>query len=231
MDEIHAPRQATLRTTREIHDDPEQQLELVPCRSRDQPRLHKFTVLQYTGLTSVPRLLAIFAPEMRLFNTQPPQLPLSVQKVVPNTLGPTLQSGGIRRRNLRANPTTESTRTENPGKTFRFVVKDGPKLRHEKRTKELKEILEPVLGSDDPNSSSILLCWGKENRCHIVPVKIQDSADDIAIWHEIRRAWCAHRWGRRMRLALFRIQKVDIVKVGPTYSASKLADKCKLMLP
>lgn len=199
MNEIHAPAQASLRTTREkIHDDPEQQLELVPCRSWGQSRLHKLTVLQYTGLPSVPRLLTIFVPELPRFNTQPPQLLLPVQKVAPNPVVATPQSSVVRRRHVLDNPTTRNTKTENQKSEaaegdLGDTQLDPRILSHESRKKELLKLLEPVLGSDNSESSSIFLCWGKESRCHIVPVKIPDSADDVAIWQEIRRVWYAHR--------------------------------------
>jgi hypothetical protein len=72
-------------------------------------------------------------------------------------------------------------------KEWGWNVLDTRKASHKRRKKELQEILEPVLGSDDSDSSSIFLCWGKDNRCHVVPVKIPNSADDVTVWQEIRR--------------------------------------------
>jgi hypothetical protein len=238
MDEIHAPTQAILRPSREIHDDPEQQLELVPCRSRGQPRLSNRELREYASILPLAKFLTLLMPDpvdLPLFNTQSPQLPFSVQKVAPNTLGSTLQGGGIRRRNVPANPIAERAKTEgqraeavegDPGDSFPFVVEDDRTLRHERRRKELLKILEQVLGLDNSiYSSFIFLCWGKEARCHIFPVKIPDSADDVAIWQEIQRVWYAHRGGWRKHLGIFSVPRVDIVEVRPVHSASKTAVK------
>lgn len=54
------------------------------------------------------------------------------------------------------------------------------KLRHEKRKKEILEILAPVLGNEDVNSTFVLLCWGKPDRCQILSIEISQSADDVA---------------------------------------------------
>jgi hypothetical protein len=209
--------------------------------ARDQPRLTNRELRKYASLLPLARFLTLLMPEMSkpnysvdlpLLGTQPPQLLLPVQKVAPNPVGATPQSRGVRRRHVLNNPPTESTRTENqkseavegdPGDTFTFVVRDGRTVRHERRQKELLEILEPVLVSDDSNSSSILLCWGNKNRCRIIPVKIPDSADDVAIWQEIQRAWYAHRGGWRKRLGIFSVRRVDIVEVRPVHRASKIA--------
>ncbi|PMD37950.1 hypothetical protein L207DRAFT_431552 [Hyaloscypha variabilis F] len=93
-------------------------------------------------------------------------------------------------------------------------ILDPRKASHERRKRELLEILEPVLGSDDSDSSSIFLCWGKDNRCHIAPVKIPNSADDVTIWQEIRRLWYAHRGDWRKRLNLFGVREVRIVEIS-----------------
>ncbi|OCK84688.1 hypothetical protein K432DRAFT_458980 [Lepidopterella palustris CBS 459.81] len=73
-------------------------------------------------------------------------------------------------------------------------VVEARTVNHERRKKELLEVLEPALGLDGSDTSTIFVCWGKENRCHIVPVQIPNFANDVAIWQAIRRAWYKHRW-------------------------------------
>ena len=235
MDEIHAPPQAILRPSREIHDDPEQQLELVPCRSRGQPRLSNRELREYTSMLPLARFLTLlmsrpnYSIDLPLHNDQPLQCPLPVQKILRNAQDPTLENTGVRHRNvprndpdqMTQNPETGNQRAEAAEGDLGDTQLDPRILSHESRKKELFKLLEPVLGSDNSDSSSVLLCWGKESRCHIVPVKIPDSADDVAIWQEIRRVWYTHRGGWRARLGLFSVRKVDIVNVRPVHSASK----------
>ncbi|PMD52179.1 uncharacterized protein K444DRAFT_709177 [Hyaloscypha bicolor E] len=235
MDEIRAPAQAILRQPRKIYIDQEQQPQILPFRHHGQPRRREWEQREYPDPMWGARLLAIFKLEMPkpnyshplpLFNTQPTQYSLSMENIALNTLGPTLQNVRVRRRNTPAYQMIQGTgamnqRAEAAGrdsgvtaKNRRLNILDPRKASHERRKRELLEILEPVLGSDDSDSSSIFLCWGKDNRCHIVPVKIPNSADDVTVWQEIRRVWYAHRGGWRKRLNLFGVREVGIVEIS-----------------
>jgi hypothetical protein len=226
MEEIHAPARAILRQPREIYNDQERQSQIIPFRYRGQPRRREWE--------QVARLLPSFKLEMPklnyshllpFFNTQPTQHSLSMENIALNTLGLTLQNVRVRRRNTPAYQMIQSTETGNQraeaarrdsgvnAKEWEWDILDTRKASHERRKKELLEILESVLGSDDSDSSSIFLCWGKDNRCHIVPVKIPNSANDVTVWQEIRRAWYAHRGDWRKRLNLLGVREVGIVEV------------------
>jgi hypothetical protein len=156
------------------------------------------------------------------FSIQPNPRPPSTEDLAFSAMGQVYQDVGLRRRNTSAHQTTEHTGTgdqsawASAGKLPKISQKgrrkivNTPKAKHEKRKKEILEILEPVLNSEDVHSSSILLCWGKRSYCQILPVKIAHSADDVAVWQEIRRAWYAHRGGR---LPFFGVTEVNIVEV------------------
>jgi hypothetical protein len=82
---------------------------------------------------------------------------------------------------------------------------------HEGRKSDLGKALESMLG--DGISASVLLCWGEKHRCHIIPVNIANSTDEVAVWREIHQAWYSHRGQWRRYLPFFGVRQVDIVEV------------------
>lgn len=62
---------------------------------------------------------------------------------------------------------------------------------HDRRKREILEILKPMLANENEQSVSIVLCWGRQDQ--ILPVKISHSADTVALWCEMRRAYYAQR--------------------------------------
>src|SRR5262245_13130156 len=81
--------------------------------------------------------------------------------------------------------------------------------------KEILRVLGPVLCGDDLDSSLVLLCWGKADFCHIIPVRVENSADEASVWQTIRRAWYGNRGYWRERLPFFSVKEVSIVEVSP----------------
>lgn len=145
--------------------------------------------------------------------------------MVPSAQGETYQNGGFRIHNVSTRRKIENTGTGNQteqgfssisrlsSENGHWTAVDIRKLKHEKRKKDILKILEPIHSDGDLHSSSVLICWGKESRCQIFPVKVSHSADDVTFWKEIRRAWYAHRGGWRSCLPLFSIREVNIVEV------------------
>lgn len=80
---------------------------------------------------------------------------------------------------------------------------------HTNRKKDMANILEPMLD----NASSILICWGEKERCHIVPVIIAGSADEVTAWREISRTFYAFKGNWRRYIPAFGVKQVDIVEV------------------
>lgn len=83
---------------------------------------------------------------------------------------------------------------------------------HERRKSELGKALEPILG-DAQGAASVTLCWGERHRCHIIPVNIADSGDEVAAWDKIQGEWYAYRGKWRRYLPFFGVRQVDIVEV------------------
>lgn len=243
MDQIRVPDQAVVRRPREIHDEDndERQFQLVPLRYRGEAGRSYLAQDQYIDLLWAARL--IFNPQMLklnyprslpFFNTQPTQH-LSTQNIPLSPLGPTLQNTHVRRRHKRSPQTIKSVESMNPSteevgkksgakaRKWRWSVIDTRIASHERREKELMKILDAFFGLDDTHSS-ILVCWGKEESCRFIPVKIPNSADDVTVWQEIHRRWYAHRGWWRKYLPLFGIKKVEIVEVRRIQSVGNIAN-------
>ncbi|PKX89302.1 uncharacterized protein P174DRAFT_435409 [Aspergillus novofumigatus IBT 16806] len=172
-------------------------------------------------------LLSVFAPEL-------PTLPLSNPSRIQSSpfagiaLNLPTPSGGDSYSSGRNNSTT-STGNRNRGRIDReraermsassrpFVI---TKQSHEGRKSDLGKALEPMLG--DGISASALLCWGEKHRCHITPVNIANSMDEVAVWREIQRAWYTYRGHWRRYLPFFGVSQVDIVKLNSKVSIAGL---------
>jgi hypothetical protein len=99
-----------------------------------------------------------------------------------------------------------------------FSVKDGREAAHKNRKDALGEHLLPMLGDD--TNAVVLLCWGQQYHCSIIPVSISDSDDEVAIWREINQAWYARRGWWRRYIPFFGVEHVDIVEVGSPRSGT-----------
>jgi hypothetical protein len=164
------------------------------------------------------RLLSVFAPES-------PTLPLSNPSHIQsssfagielNLLTPSGAGSYSSGRNI----STTSTGNRNRGRidresAERMSAGSQPSIitkgSHECRKSDLGKALEPMLG--DGISAAVLLCWGEKHHCHIIPVNIANSTDEVAVWREIHRAWYSYRGHWRRYLPFLGVRQVDIVKV------------------
>jgi hypothetical protein len=228
MDGIRRPTTAVVRQPREINYDQEQQSETTPFsrtrfskwkqEHRISPQITRILTIIMSELPR-PRYISV----LPYFSIQPTPQPPSTEILALSALGH--QDVGPRRRNISAYQTTEHTGTgdqraqasggkpPNVSKKGSRKIVNTQKAKHEKRKKEILEILEPILNGEDLHSYSILLCWGKRSHCQILPVKIAHSADDVDVWQEVRRTWYAHKGDWRRLLPFFGIREVNIVDV------------------
>lgn len=95
----------------------------------------------------------------------------------------------------------------------RTNIRSPAKEKHERRRKEVLEVLNPILASEQMDSQWILLCWGKTDHCQMIPVKIPHSADDVAVWHEVQRVWYKQKGSWRRNIPFFGVKKVSAVDV------------------
>lgn len=89
-------------------------------------------------------------------------------------------------------------------------ITDSRQTAHTHRKEDMANILKPMLYKD---ASSILICWGEKECCHIVPVIVADSADEVTAWREISRAFYAFNGSWRRYILAFGVKQVDVVEV------------------
>jgi hypothetical protein len=102
-----------------------------------------------------------------------------------------------------ARSTSKSPPSENPFKN-----------EHQKCKDEIQEVLKSMFPADGSDSVSLLLCWGKPDRCQILPTRISNSADDVEKWHKIREAWYEYKGGWRKLIPYFGVQEVSLAEVS-----------------
>ncbi len=235
MDKIHVPDQARLRPPREISDDQEGQSELIPFHGEPHRReINLLWALRFPASFYPKALQSKDSLSLPFVNTQLTSRSLPTQNPPANPLRSILQNPPVNRRHMRADQTIKSIETRNGNaeavpedsgagaQTLLGNIGDSRTASHEKCKKELSDILEPIHGS------SLFLCWGNHRRCHVLPVTIPNSADDVAKWQAIRRAWYAQRGEWRQYLPLFGVKKVDIVKVCRIQSVDEIG--CTMLL-
>lgn len=81
---------------------------------------------------------------------------------------------------------------------------------HSLRKDQLQRVLDPLLSG---SSSTLLLCWGQEDRCRVIPVKISDSADSEAQWNETQCAWNKQNAKWRSWLPWYGVKRVVVGQV------------------
>jgi hypothetical protein len=111
-------------------------------------------------------------------------------------------------------PTPRDRKTPTRSKSRHPSSIDTIKAGHQKRKEEVLEVLESMFPTDGSDSVSLLLCWGKPDRCQILPTSISNSADGVDQWHTIRRAWYKHRRGWRKLIPYFSVQDVSFAEVS-----------------
>jgi len=89
-------------------------------------------------------------------------------------------------------------------------ITDSRQTAHTRPKEDMAKTLKPML---DKDASSILICWGEKERCHIVPVIIANSADEVTAWREISRAFYAFKGSWRRYIPAFGVKQVDVVEV------------------
>ncbi|KAL7658043.1 hypothetical protein ACMYSQ_004184 [Aspergillus niger] len=60
----------------------------------------------------------------------------------------------------------------------------------------------------------VLICWGKEERCQIVPVAFTDPTDEVTAWQTISQEYYAHRGSWTKYLPWCCVNKVEIVDIS-----------------
>jgi hypothetical protein len=99
-----------------------------------------------------------------------------------------------------------------------FVVRHKAEFFHSLRKEQLQRVLDPLLTN---GSSTLLLCCGQEDRCRIIPVQINDSADSAAQWNETQRAWNQQNANWRSWLPW---RGVKSVAVGQVHTCPMITD-------
>ncbi|PWY82687.1 hypothetical protein BO83DRAFT_385284 [Aspergillus eucalypticola CBS 122712] len=126
---------------------------------------------------------------------------------VPNTS----QTSGRRIRRVRRQDSSD-TRSEQSARDRRR----GP---HEIRNEELADFFKPMLEED---FTVIFICWGRKERCRIVPVVITDPTNEVTAWQAISREFYAQRGVWAKYLPWFCVNKVEIVDIS--IAGQKLAN-------
>jgi hypothetical protein len=85
---------------------------------------------------------------------------------------------------------------------------------HQKCKGDILEVLKSMFPADGSDSVSLLLCWGKPDRCQILPTRISNSADGVDQWHSIRGAWYEHTGSWRKHIPYFGVQDVSFAEVS-----------------
>jgi hypothetical protein len=238
MENPQCPVQALVRQPRLTFED-EEQAQPVKFLLGSQQRPHPqssaklmqryYTFFQYlehlgnriprTPKQSLPSPLPSYHPPL---NCEPFQL----EDLIPKSRNRKLQpanllhaSGSSRERAGGSGTKDESTgiRNRRPRTTARVLTgewQDKKKVKQGRREDEILDILGPMLADETEQSASILLCWGKQDQCQVVPVKIPHSADALAQWHEIRRMWYAQRGMWRKYMPMYGVKEVSVVDVS-----------------
>ncbi|OJI83167.1 hypothetical protein ASPTUDRAFT_57124 [Aspergillus tubingensis CBS 134.48] len=112
--------------------------------------------------------------------------------------------------------------SQTSGRRIRRVRRYDPYSRnHEIRRKELGDFFKPMFEKDSP---VIFICWGRKERCQIVPVVITDPTDEVTAWQAISREFYAQRGVWAKYLPWFCVNKVEIVDIsiaGPKLASGR----------
>ena len=107
-----------------------------------------------------------------------------------------------------------------PQATLHCSAKDRLEARHHLRKEKLMHQLQPIVQEGNSDCSHLFICWGRKDQCHILAIKIPNSADDVAIWQLIRQAWYRHRGKWRKYVPVLDVQQIHVVKVRIGWSFS-----------
>lgn len=204
---IHTPLGAVTRQQPCVEDDPEKQLSSIPLGAST-------SLLQLSGpLPSRP-------PQARLPDrvqhdpSSVSQLSKRAAKNPVTGIGSNPRGHERRREVGSSNMSTEVDcgNVEENGVLGQFEDTFSPKSYpyHALRKEQIQRVLDPLI---HPGSSSLLLCWGKEECCRIIPAQIPDSADSTAQWNEAQSVWNQHNMKWKSRLPCYGVKGVTVVEV------------------
>ncbi|RAK90091.1 hypothetical protein BO79DRAFT_227041 [Aspergillus costaricaensis CBS 115574] len=126
---------------------------------------------------------------------------------VPNTS----QTSGRRIRRVRRQDSSDTL--------FEQSATDRPPGPHKIRRKELGDFFKLMFEKD---FLVIFICWGRKERCQIVPVVITDPTDEVTAWQAVSREFYAQRGVWAKYLPWFCVNKVEIVDIS--IAGQKLAN-------
>ncbi|KAF2020132.1 hypothetical protein BU24DRAFT_419704 [Aaosphaeria arxii CBS 175.79] len=167
-------------------------------KDKDQKQQKRLEVPTQDGRSVLP-----------VFNAQNSPQPAPLNGVVVANAPEQENPNGTLRRRLR--PSKQATERESAKASMEIDA--GSK--NKKRKEEIIDILKPISDGDDIHSYSILVCWGRQGHCQILPVKIAYTANDVAVWQELRRVWYAQR-GFWRSLLPFLSARVEVVEISIT---------------
>lgn len=204
---IHTPLGVVTRQQPCVEDDPETQLSSIPLGAST-------SLLQLSGpLPSKP-------PQTRLSDRvqHDPSSATQLSERATENLVTGMGSNPRRRRRRRRRVVKSSNmstgadcgnveKNEVPGW---YEDTSSPESNHVLRKEQIKKVLDPLIR---PGSSSLLLCWGKEECCRIIPAQIPDSEDSTAQWNEAQSVWNQHTMKWKSRLPCYGVKGVTVVEV------------------
>ena len=213
MNGIRVPDPAVLRGAQGTDDDRDGQSRIVPYRRSHSEGYGRGPALQGDGfdqlrgtkvLSTGPTLRLSLPPGLLLYNIhdQPQNMPQPASLTALGAAPPRKNRTSRVRLNrvqaatmARDNNRNEDARSSD-GNASQSAFSVGNfklekrKVEHENRKRQITQILESILGSDQLDRSCVMLYWGKPTNCRVFPVMIPSSVieDEEATWREIRRA-------------------------------------------
>lgn len=202
---IHTPLGVVTRQQPCVEDDPEKQLSSIPLGAST-------SLLQLSGpLPSTP-------PQARLSDRvqHGPSSATQLSERATENLVIGMGSNPRRRRRRRVVRSSNMSTGADCGNVEENEVPGqdedifSPKSYHALRKEQIQRVLDPLIR---PDSSSLLLCWGREECCRIIPAQIPNSADSTAQWNEAQSAWNQHNMKWKSRLPCYGVKGVTVVEV------------------
>jgi hypothetical protein len=240
MDEIHYPVQAVLKHPRRFRgaSEHEDQLTEDAILNRHDPNqnflsrsLQQYSLYsKFIGLPSIlllPNSQQAYEPTLpyhqRSTNIQPSPAREAATETVHQThhnSGTPHPNGTMQQRPDQGHaegqsiPTLHDRKTPAQSTSELSPYEKSIGIEHQKCKEEIQEVLKSMFSDDDSDSVWLLLCWGKPDRCRILPTRISHSVDDVEKWHKIREEWYEHRGGWRKLIPYFGVQEVSLAEVS-----------------
>lgn len=216
----------TLTIPERAHLTPGRQEEAEPNNIDNAFSLHFLSELQNQRLQHpyfIQRLLSFFlfdAPALPVTNVPGIRIPHINEDIPQGYLRGHSQRSLQRRTALRNRqnrhinrfPNTQRPEEHGTNTPPEFIVEDSREVSHNARKNALAAALKPMIG--DKTDIFVLLCFGEEYKCSIIPVPVSDRYDETVMWSEIRQTWNTCRGWRRF-FSAFGVKVVDLVDVCP----------------